>query len=129
MYAMSLNRQGWFTIAFSQNTTKNILKVPYISTLFPVKISGRVSPPQSAAVVFIVLQTSNRTNVRWWPAPARWLAVWRPMQFSNFHCLVSLVCDLPYIPGDTCMVRYIPGYTRVWYPWCVTSHTYQVTHV
>ena len=94
-----------------------------------MKISGRVSPPQSAAVVFIVLQTSNRTNVRWRPAPARWLAVWRPMQFSNFHCLVSLVCDLPYIPGDTCIVRYIPGYTRVWYPRYVPSHTYQVTRV
>ena len=44
-------------------------------------------------------------------------------------CLVSLVCDLPYIPGDTCIVRYIPGYTRVWYPWYVTPHTYQVTRV
>ena len=60
--------------------------------------------------------------MRWRPAPARWLAVWRPMQFSNFHCLVSQVCDLPYIPGDTCIVCYIPGYTRVWYPWYVTSH-------
>ena len=64
----------------------------------------------------------------WPPIHTRW-HVYSVLHPWLHTCLVSLVCDLPYIPGDTCIVRYIPGYTRVWYPWYVTPHTYQVTRV